>query len=577
MNRRNFVEWVTLSSGAFVAGVLPGFSSPGSKGAEKMKNMEKVTELSEDVVIAGAGTGGFAAAMAVLRNGQSVILTEETDWIGGQFTQQGLSCPDEHRWIESFGATQLYRNFRSAVRAFYKQNYPLTEAAREKKNLNPGDGMVSLLCFEPRIALAVFYNMLAPYLSSGKLRLLLQHKIVAADVTGNKIRALKARNVISGEEISLTAPYFIDATELGDLLPLTRTEYVTGSESRYETKELHAAEVANPKNQQAITFCFAMEYLKGENHTINKPEQYAFWHNYVPKLSPPWSGKLLDLAYSNPSSLQPKELGFSADGAQTGNSLNLWSYRRIINKENFKPGTYGGDITIVNWPQNDFLLGNIVDVKEDEYHKNMDAAKQLSLSLFYWLQTEVPRLDGGTGWPGLKLRPDIMGSDDGLAKYPYIREGRRIKAVFTVLEEHVGEENRALVADKQTSKSAAEFFDSVGVGYYHIDLHPTTQGNNYIDFNSLPFQIPLGALLPERMENLLAGSKNIGTTHITNGCYRLHPVEWSIGEAAGMLISFALKKKVSPQNVRKQTAVLKEFQTWIRSQGLETDWPNFFK
>ena len=52
---------------------------------------------------------------------------------------------------------------------------------------------------------------------------------------------------------------------------------------------------------------------------------------------------------------------------------------------------------------------------------------------------------------------------------------------------------------------------------------------------TIPFEIPLGALLPERVENLLPACKNIGTTHITNGCYRLHPVEWNIGEAAGAL------------------------------------------
>lgn len=573
MNRRNFFEWLTLGGGAFAAEGLPVFSTVGAKRVNRIIRKTNGEELSADVVIAGAGIGGFAATMAALRNGQSVILTEETEWIGGQFTQQGLSCPDEHKWIENFGATKLYRDFRSAVRSYYKQYYPLTKVAAEKWNLNPGDGIVSLLCFEPRVGLAVLLNYLAPYLSSGKIHLLLQHKIVGADVTGNRVRTLKARNTITGKDILLTAPYFIDATELGDLLPLTGTEYVTGAESRNQTNELHAPEVANSKNQQAITFCFAMDFIKGENHTISKPPQYDFWQSYKPQLSPPWPGKLLDLVYSNPSTLQPKTLGFGPLGDQTGKTLNLYNYRRIINQQNFQSGTYRGDITIVNWPQNDFLSGNIIDVTKEKYGKNIEAAKQLSLSLFYWLQTGVPRPDGGAGWPGLRLRGDIMGTEDGLAKYPYIREARRIKAVFTILEEHVGLENRALVTDKQSANKAATFFDSVGVGYYHIDLHPTTAGDNYIDFNSLPFQIPLGALLPERMENLLAASKNIGTTHITNGCYRLHPVEWSIGEAAGMLISFALKKNISPKQVREQPAVLHEFQTWIRSQGLETHWP----
>jgi hypothetical protein len=167
----------------------------------------------------------------------------------------------------------------------------------------------------------------------------------------------------------------------------------------------------------------------------------------------------------------------------------------------------------------------------------------------------------------------VFGTEDGLAKYPYIRESRRIKSVFTILEEHVGKANRALVTGKNSGIKAADFFDSVGTGYYHIDLHPTTSGNNYIDFDSLPFQIPLGALLPVRMENLFPANKNIGTTHITNGCYRLHPVEWSIGEAVGMLISFSQKKKVAPHKIREKPDLLEDFQNFIRSQGLETHWP----
>ena len=35
------------------------------------------------------------------------LLTEETDWIGGQLTSQAVP-PDEHPWIESFGCTAAY-------------------------------------------------------------------------------------------------------------------------------------------------------------------------------------------------------------------------------------------------------------------------------------------------------------------------------------------------------------------------------------------------------------------------------------------------------------------------------------
>ena len=572
MKRKRFVELVTFSGAVFATTSASGIPEYFHFSVNSKPRGKKISEVKADVVIAGGGLGGCAAALAALRNGLNVILTEETDWIGGQLTSQGVP-PDEHEWIESHGATRLFRDLRTAIRQYYVRNYPLTEAARTNKILNPGDGSVSRLCHEPRVALAVLNEMMAPYISSGRLILLTDTKIESADVTGDKIHSLKAISNHNGDNIVLSAPYFIDATELGDILPLTGTEFVTGSESRKETGELHAPEIADPSNNQAFTVCFAMDHIQGENHIIEKPRDYDFWRNYVPELTPPWTGKLLDLCYSHPITLEPRVVGFSPEGLKDPTVFNLWNYRRIINKLNFLTGTYRGDITIVNWPMNDYLLGNLIGVSSSEFSKHLEGARQLSLSLLYWLQTEAPRPDKGYGWPGLRPRGDILGTSDGLAKYPYIRESRRIKALFTILEEHVGMENRSLITGQKQDLKAAEFYDSVGVGFYEIDLHPSCGGTNYIDVDSLPFRIPLGALIPVRMKNLVAANKNIGTTHITNGCYRLHPVEWNIGESAGSLVAFALDKKVTPEAVRQKEDLLKEFQDHIRSQGIETQWP----
>jgi hypothetical protein len=458
------------------------------------------------------------------------------------------------------------------VRDYYRRHYPLTVSAKEKKDLNPGDGLVSRLCHEPKVAVAVLNELFAPHISSGKLKLMLEHKITGSVLVDNRVQAVRAVSRKTGQAALLQAPYFIDATELGDLLPITGTEHVTGSESRKETRELHAPEKANPENNQAFTMVFAMDYIPNSNHMIPKPEEYEFWSQFIPHMDSPWSGKLLDLNYSDPKTLKPKALGFHPEGLATGDKLNLWNYRRIVSRKNFEPGTYQSDITVVNWPQNDYFLGNLIGAEDKDFQTHIDRAKQLSLSLLYWLQTEVPRPDGGNGWPGLRLRKDIMGTEDGLAKYPYVRESRRIKAIFTILEEHVGAENRAMITGISSGNRAADFYDSVGVGYYHIDLHPSSEGNNYIDFPSLPFQIPLGALLPIRMENILPANKNIGTTHITNGCYRLHPVEWSIGEAVGLLVGYCLKKKTTPHQVRRDRVLLGEFQEFIRKQGIDTHW-----
>jgi hypothetical protein len=479
-------------------------------------------ELRADVVVIGGSTGGCAAAIAAARTGYRVILTEETDWIGGQLTAQAVP-PDEHPWIEASGATRLYRQFRTAVREYYRQHYPLTAEARAVENLNPGNGLVSRLCHEPRVALAVLNELLAPYVSGRRVVLLLGHQPTGADVDGDRVRAVRVHDLNGGRDVVLRAAYFLDATELGDLLPLTKAEYAVGSESQKETGEPHASTEANPANQQAFTCCFAMDYLDGEDHTIDKPAEYDFWRKYVPKVKPDWPGSLLSWKTSDPITLKERRVSFDPTGLASG-GLNLWLYRRIA-------------------------------------------------GLTPAMQTEAPRPDGKVGWKGLRLREDVVGTTDGLAKYPYIRESRRIKAKFTVLEQHVGTEARMQVTGQKRDEVTAErFLDTVGVGSYRIDLHPSSGGDNYIDVSSLPFQIPLRALIPRRLENLLPACKNLGVTHITNGCYRLHPVEWNIGEAAGTLAAFCLTCKEPPRQVRMNKILLTDFQTILRRDRFELGW-----
>lgn len=528
--------------------------------------------MNADVVIIGGGTGACAAALAAARCGMRVVMTEETDWIGGQLTQQAVP-PDEHPWIEQFGCTRSYRAFRSGVRDYYRRCYALTAAARRSSELNPGGGLVSRLCCEPRVMLAVLEGMLQPHVAAGRLTILRRCRALGAETEGDRVRSVRVCSE-SGRELALEAPYFLDGTELGDLLPLTGTEYVTGAEARSDTGEPHAPDEAQPDNQQAFTCCFAMEYHDGEDHTIDRPAEYAFWRDYVPALTPPWTGPLLSLESSSPITLEPRMLRFDPAGEQRDGGFGLWRYRRILDRTNFAEGAMPADVCLVNWPMNDYWLGNLIDTGAEEREGHIARAKQLSLSLLYWLQTEAPRADGGAGWPGLQLRPDIVGTEDGLAQYPYVREARRIRAEFTVVEQHISTQARMEATGQSRSEVRAEVFaDSVGVGSYRIDLHPSSGGDNYIDVSSLPFQIPLGALIPVRIGNLLPACKNLGATHITNGCYRLHPVEWNIGEAAGMLAAFCVARRLAPRAVRSSAELLGEFQSALRRDGFELEWP----
>jgi hypothetical protein len=561
MNRRHFLLW----SGAALTAGLSGWmitsrfrSSPVPSAGER----------AADVVILGGGLGGCAAALAALRADRTVLLTEETDWVGGQLTQQAVP-PDEHKWIESFGCTRSYRRVRNEIREWYRKKGDLRPEFAKRPNLNPGNGWVSHLCHEPRVALAVLEAQLAPYIESGKLKLLLEHRAIRAEVEGDRVRAVTVRDLKENRDSVLLGEFFLDATEQGDLLPLTKTEFVSGTESRSETLEPQAREKADPRNIQSFTCCFVLDYRPSEDHTIDKPADYDFWVNYVPQVTPPYSGKLFTWNYpkgANKFGFDP--LKYKAEGGP-----NLWTYRRILDKGQFVAGKYASDLSLINWPQNDYFLGNLHGDSDEDAAKHLAKAKGMSRSLIYWLQKDAPRPDGKTGWPGLRLRPDVVGTEDGMAKYPYIRESRRIKAIFTVLEQHVIKSERQKRAKKDEPARAEVFADSVGIGSYPMDLHPSTGGDNDIGGATCPFQIPLGSLIPVRVENLLPACKNLGVTHLTNGCYRLHPIEWNIGEAAGALAAFCLERKETPMAVRKNAKLLEQFQKRLMGDGVELQWP----
>ncbi len=545
-----------------------------------------VTRKDEtDVLVVGGGVGGCAAAMAAASLGYRVVLTEETDWIGGQLTSQAVP-PDEHPWIEHFGCTRRYRRFRQHVRRFYREYYPLRASARRDARLNPGMCDVSRVACEPRVALGVLESMLLPYAAANRLDLRTRRTPVNCDVLGDHIRGVTFANAVSGEQETVVARYVLDASELGDLLALSGAEYVSGAESQADHGEPSAlAGPADPDAVQALTWCLPLAYdpAPGVCHVTEQPAEYAHWRAYVPAMTPTWSGPLLDWEATNPFTLgRRKCVLFPEELEGRPGYESLWRYRRIIARDHYDGRHPVHEATIVNWPQNDYWLGNIIDKPADEVAHHLNRARQLSLSLVHWLQTEAPRPDGGAGYPGLYLRPDLVGTPDGLAKAPYIRESRRVLAEFTVTENHVGVAARGGTpavpgrpSPEQPEGLAAEYFhDSVGVGSYRIDLHPDTAGHNYVDTDSLPFQIPLGALIPRRMENLLPACKNIGVTHITNGCYRLHPVEWNIGEAAGLLAAFCLRHDLPPRAVRRSTGRLEAFQGLLVEQGIELTWPS---
>ena len=547
-------------------------------------------EWHAEILIVGASFGGVSAALAAARAGRRVVLTEETGWIGGQATAQGVPL-DEHPWIERYGSSESYRQFRRSVREYYRRNYPLTEQSRADRAFNPGAGWVSALCFEPKVGRAVLEEMLAPYLSAGRILLVLHHRPVAVQADGDLIRAVTLACTRGDDLLTVAAAYVLDATDLGELLELGKIEHVIGAEAHDETAEPTALEQADPLRQQGFTHLIAVDYRPGEDHTIELPPDYDRFRDGFASLvgmsdDPALKQRRLFAAGMADPTRSAGSLGTAEDRETRAGGLGrraaapsqpyqfcIWNFRRVLCAANFLPGTVDSDVTML-MSGNEYRGGVLCGVPAAEAAASREAARRMSLALVHFLQTEVePGYGGGRGFPGIRPRPDVFDTADGLAVQPYIRESRRIRAEYTVTE-------RSFHREQPGRQAAPErFADAVAVGGYRIDVHePHPAGQSYtlsLHGKHWPQQLPLGALLPVRIDNLLPACKNIGATHVTNGCFRLHPNEWSTGEAAGHLAAFCLDHGVRPRAVRADPRLVAALQRCLERDGMELEWPQW--
>lgn len=527
-----------------------------------------------DVLVVGGGVGGCAAAEALARLGRSVILAEPTRVLGGQFTAQGVATPDENSYIEQDPgtATRSYRELREAVRAWYAAQ-PGIRPGRER---NVGACWVSRISGEPAVWEQAIRARLDRYSGPGGIRqILMRHQLIEVRRFAHDGRYHYADfvDLESGRVTRVAARFLIDATEMGDGLLLAGSPWIVGAEGREEHDEPSAPQTPRPDWIQSFTYCFVVRWTPEGPHTIvEKPEEYDYFKSL--------GTYSLGYDYSDERGRVYYKVFERAPGA----AGPFWSYRRLVAASSFTDNPrYATDLSLINWPGNDFHEENPIAPSPqggywgdpenapilplEEQIRILNRAKAYARGFLHWLQTECPRDDGGFGYPEMQLALDVLGSDDGFALHPYIRESRRLLADFTLTENHI-----RFDPEQPERKTGALLFDTVGIALYAIDIHPAKNEPPLLA-RALPYQLPLGSFIARSgPENLLPAAKNFGATRLALSSARMHPIEWLVGEVAGNLAAFCLERGVMPRTVRQTPELLTAFQRQLAEGGVTLSW-----
>ena len=206
--------------------------------------------------------------------------------------------------------------------------------------------------------------------------------------------------------------------------------------------------------------------------------------------------------------------------------------RKMLDYARLPNGKY-----LLNWPNhgNDTYL-NVVELDNPAREQALEAAKARTLRFVYFIQAEL-------GFKNLGLADDEFPTEDRLPFLPYHREGRRLRGLV-----------RLTARDIQEPFGSRDplYRTGISVGDYPIDHHHKRQPEapEHLWFFPVPsFSVPLGVLIPERVDGLVVADKAISVSNVANGTTRLQPVVLLTGQAAGALAALAVRQGREPRAV----------------------------
>jgi hypothetical protein len=505
---------------------------------------------SYDVIIAGGGTGGFGAAMQAARLGARVLLLEETDWLGGQMAA-GVTTMDEASdwWKYAVRERGIYREFHESMVLYYQtlDKDPLMAYYSYPHQTEGG--------YEPKAVRAVLYGFIKHEREHGAtIDISLRSRITAVKKEGEAVRGatVEFAEAKGTSTKRIACKQLVDATEYGDVIPLTGARYRSGNTI---SPDLNLKSPVQDHTWLAIV----REYPEGVPASLQMK-------------SPPPGYETMKKRF-----VEFKEHGFQVWGAEAKGLKRPAHWRRYFawrgladsaspltgarsTERHTRAGFNGGN----DYPVTAATLENpaqrLLDEREGIYR---------SLGVLYYFQHELGlpwSLAQDEGYNTLynqqkmqllDLRADLRPLAVHLPQQPYVRESRRIVGLYGLSGNDL----------EYRDDEAKLFPTSVAMGDYGMDLdHGDTAHSIEPDLdsgelarNSGPFMVPFESFIPEKIDGFIAAEKNISQSRRASGSTRMQPITVLTGQAAGAIAALSVKQGVQPRQlnpVQVQSALL---------------------
>lgn len=526
-------------------GRLP-LPAPKSASAEPLEATPPAKlRSSYDVIVAGAGTGGVGAAVQAARMGRSVLLLEETDWIGGQMNAAAVTSMDE-------GVT-LVRE-----RGLYRELCGLIAAHYQPLGINYATAYWnSHVCVEPRVGRRLLHMLLSDARGNGILDLALRSRVTKVSRLGDTVTGVEIESVTDAgrESHAIASKVLIDATEWGDVIPLTGARYRVGN---------CISDAIDPKRhvQDNTWTAVVKQYPQGV------PAELQI------KQAPPGYTDKVHAAFAR--SL--------VEGEQVDLKVKPWNWATFIGYRGMPDSSRAGDsppITRTHLNYNNDYRSTVAEIEDPAIRLATNREMRLkTLHLLYFIQHTLGKTDWSVAndegydiafnraeidaW--LTERPDLAPYRAILIHFPvmpYTRESRRIIGLHTLSAHEI----------ERKPGSPVQFAHTVALGDYAVDLHGSMSApyleldldheadipHKFGERGLGPFAIPFECFIPEKSDGFLPAEKNISQSRMVNGATRLQPHTLLMGQAAGAIAALAIEKNVQPRALdplRVQEALL---------------------